>query len=84
MSALKMTLEIIDFYCFNITSKGFLTMFIGIPYLTMCATRTEMTQVVKKKPKFKKWRAPQNIITCDKQFNAIDLFADGNNGSHGL
>jgi len=25
--------------------KGFLTMFIGIPYLTMCATRTEMTQM---------------------------------------
>ena len=29
--------------------KGFLTMFIGIPYLTMCATRTEMTQVRKRR-----------------------------------
>ena len=66
----KMTLEIIDFYCFNITSKGFLTMFIGIPYLTMCATRTEMTQVLK------------NILCCATDI--MKVFSDGRNGSHGF
>ena len=63
MSALKMALEIIDFYCFNITSKGFLTMFIGIPYLTMCATRTEMTQVLK------------NILLCSEHHESIFRWA---------
>ena len=78
------TLMIIDRWplcSFEPYLKGFLTMFIGIPYLTMCATRTEMTQVLKK-GKIQENECPQNM--CNKQLNAIYLFADGRNGSHGL